>query len=328
MKRLGHVSRRTLRKWLSVTPLAVVAVWLVMLNRLSPPPRPAEAVIKGGQNSARVFVADQRVLVADTSVLPYSAVGEVRAWWGTKGFSGTGAMIGADTVLTAAHCVYRPEMGGWADKVLFTPARNGTSEPYGTANATTFLAPSDYPTTRKQAVDIAVLTLDRPLGEKCGWVRVSDGGQSPEQLAVMSAGYPADKPGHQMYASPGTTASIVNGLLYTDLDAVFGQSGSPMWITDTDGQATLVAVLVAELDSGAANLAIPATQSLIDGLMMGEVAVASVGGQAGQPAEGASSVSSTSLAPTGLCGVGAFPMLVCATIGLIGVRAKRLTWGS
>ena len=48
----------------------------------------------------------------------------------------TATMIGNSTALTAAHCIYNANYGGYADFVTISPARNGSSYPYGTTKAT------------------------------------------------------------------------------------------------------------------------------------------------------------------------------------------------
>ncbi len=151
--------------------------------------------------------------------LSYSAIGQIRARWGAQAFSGTGTLISADKVVTAAHCVYRADLGGWADEVIFTPARNGTIEPFGTASVVAFSIPDGYVDRKRQVDDVAIVTLNKPLGDTAGFIPLAAESGSLENLAVYSAGYPADKPGHQMYFVDGVTTGFVGGLLYMDLDA-------------------------------------------------------------------------------------------------------------
>lgn len=305
------------KQWLAAIPVLLVAGWLIMLNRFSPPPRPAEAVLNP-QDSSRVFAADDRTPVTTSDLLPYSAIGEIRAWWGTKGYSGTGCLVSENTVLTAAHCVYRTELGGWADVVVFSPSRNGSLEPYGSATAVRMTVPANYTIQKRQADDIALITLSTTIGNQTGWVRLAGDDTQVEQLSVLSAGYPSDKPGHQMYSVAGNTSTLHNGLIYTDIDAIFGQSGSPIWKLDTDGQPTIVAVLVAELDNGVANLGVPVTLSVVERLASETQTASST------DALSTASVDNTQgtaiMSPIGACGMGVLPMLVCSIAAVAGWR--------
>lgn len=67
--------------------------------------------------------------VADESTnFPYSAVTYVEATFpdGTR-VSGSGAVVGINDVLTAAHVVYSPENGGMAEQVTVYPGHDGQS---------------------------------------------------------------------------------------------------------------------------------------------------------------------------------------------------------
>lgn len=281
---------------------------------------PAAASTGVPLDNARVFPADTRVPVVDASVWPFSAIGEVQAWWGSKAFASTGVLVSRDVVLTAAHSVYRADLGGWADRVLFTPARKGAEGPFGVAQAIRMTVPYAYVDRKRQADDIAQLTLDQPLGDLAGWLRV-DGANLPlEGLIVMSAGYPMDKTRHQMHSVIGNTTVLFNDLLYTDIDAAFGQSGSPIWVTDGDGQPVVVAVLVAELDGGGLNIAVPVNESVVARLSEKVNTASTPAEDLSGPSESAKDVPEVSPAFPCPCGFGAWPAMIGTLIGLTGFR--------
>lgn len=78
-----------------------------------------------------VIGIDDRIRVNDTTSYPYSAIVHVATQYNNGEIYGcTGALINKDTVLTAGHCIYNKEIGGWATNVIVTPCRNGGQAPY------------------------------------------------------------------------------------------------------------------------------------------------------------------------------------------------------
>ncbi len=281
-------------------------------------------------NRARVIGADDRFQVQDASAYPWRCIGQIRATWDAQTFTGTGALVGPDQVLTAAHCVYRAELGGWARTVTFTPARQGRSQPFGSAGAAHFAMPRGYAERQAERYDVALITLTQPIGDVAGWLPVASetAGGMGEGATLYSAGYPADMAGGAMYSVAGSLAAVQSsrpGLWTIDLDAAVGQSGSPIWVYDSAGtQATIVAVLVAELDGVAANLAVPVTAAILDQLRAG----ATDGVSAEQTPSGASAVlvgepggdSLLAAAPIVGCGAGLAPAVVLSMLLLAGCR--------
>jgi glutamyl endopeptidase len=267
----GTSPQSTHRRRLWWLPLALIAAWLMLLNWLAPPPREGGAADSGTSDQSRIIGPDERVPVSDTRAYPYAAIGQVRAFWGAQGYAGTGVLVGPDRIVTAAHCAYRAELGGWPDLVMFVPGRNATVRPYGTVQATRFVVPIEYTQTALPRYDVAVVTLETAVGEDTGWLPLAAADLDPAglvNLSVHSAGYPADAPGgapaDSLFAADGSLLSYATGLLQTDVDAVVGQSGSPIWFDDpSDGSPVVAAILVAELDNGQANLAVPVTAQLL-----------------------------------------------------------------
>lgn len=310
------------RRWVLSVPLVLMAAWLILLNRFAPTPRPMDAAEPSIEDRARIIERDDRVPVDGVDELPYRAIGHIYARWGFIGFTGTGVLVGPNEVLTAAHCVYREEYGGWAEELTFTPARTNGYAPYGTAGAIRFITPREYVQQKRQSADIALVTLDRAIGDETGWMRVALAGFDPTYLAVDSAGYPADKEGQRMYVIAGSTGALMQDTLRIDLDATFGQSGSPIWIYDpNDGEPTVVATLVAELDFEQANLAVPVTMDLLEQLSdatQHTVGIAAASGTVdivtGEPVPAATPLV---VAP---CGTGALPMVGMSCALLAGFR--------
>jgi V8-like Glu-specific endopeptidase len=61
----------------------------------------------------------------------------------------SGTLVGPDTVLTAAHCLFDRPSGGWAQRVRVVPGKRGPStsvvdEPNGSQYAQTYEVPTEW----------------------------------------------------------------------------------------------------------------------------------------------------------------------------------------
>ena len=71
-----------------------------------------------------IIGTDDRILVSDTTIYPYSAVVRVAVDFNGDGIfdtAGSGAMIGANDVLTAGHLLWNPQYG-FAKNIMVMPA--------------------------------------------------------------------------------------------------------------------------------------------------------------------------------------------------------------
>ncbi|MGE0724582.1 MAG: trypsin-like peptidase domain-containing protein, partial [Alphaproteobacteria bacterium] len=185
-----------------------------------------------------IFGADDRVPVFDTTVLPARAVVQIITRFpdGLEEVS-TGVLVGPNDLLTAGHVLYEASFGGHVEAVLATPARNGALAPFGTASAVSIqVNPAWIAANDRDGVvlpsfdhDLALVTLDRNVGAIAGMLPfgvLAD----PVGRPVTSIGYPGDLGGDM----PVQTAGVVDEadaetLIFTDdLDALAGQSGSPL----------------------------------------------------------------------------------------------------
>jgi V8-like Glu-specific endopeptidase len=183
-----------------------------------------------------VFGVDDRVPVPSTQADPWRAITQLVATYpdGTRS-QGSGAMIGRKHVLTVAHLVYNRDHGGWARSVQVSAGLNGTQRPFGIAWATRQTTTAQWVRSRDFDHDLAVLTLDRNLGKLTGWFDVEDRPHraDPRTLSVTTAGYPADRGGTVLYTSSGMIQSAQAHQFSFTLDVSPGQSGSPLWSTDS-----------------------------------------------------------------------------------------------
>jgi V8-like Glu-specific endopeptidase len=191
--------------------------------------------------------------IANTTVYPFSTSVQLDILNHGHGVSMSGAMIDPTHVLTAAHGLYDPALG-LADSVTAIAGRNGQNgEPFGAVPATRWAVHAGYvsgPFAGQAAYDLAVVTLDRPLGNTTGYLGVSplipdsyfNGGGT---LNILE--YPGDThSGVNEFLATGPAlnadANEVHWLLQ-NLPVEHGSSGSPVFVTDASGNRYVTAVV-------------------------------------------------------------------------------------
>ncbi len=195
---------------------------------------------------------------------PFTTIGKLNITFpNNKTFVGTGTMIDRFHVLTAGHVVYSAKDGGWASTIKFTPLLDGTYAPYGSAYMTyerTYDSFINYNkrnpnSTATNINDIALITLDRTLGDRTSWMSYgydNNNGRFARGTIFNTAGYPAagGYNGSKMEFSSGQIAGLSsNGqaLQYyqSQITTYAGQSGSAVWLYKTsDGTRVIYAVHV------------------------------------------------------------------------------------
>jgi V8-like Glu-specific endopeptidase len=229
--------------------------------------------------------------VADTTAYPFSAVVEMNVDIHGNGLSCTGVLIDPTHVLTSAHCLYDPSLGGYADAVDVFAGRNGENfTPFGDVKGTRWVVNSNYVSgtfAGLAAFDLGVVTLATPLGNQTGTFGLS--GATPTSYfdtggAINTLGYPGDTfSGVNQYAASGKATDADANEIHWRLSSVpiqHGSSGSPVYIlqnnqpyvvgvlsefTDVEGFATRITAakfnwIVAQLSStatGTASAAVP-----------------------------------------------------------------------
>lgn len=181
---------------------------------------------------------ETRERVDDSTALPYRNVVQMNGGC-------SGALIGPDTVLLAAHCVTTDvgdSLAGSryisASSMAIAPALNdkGTA-PYGRCGAEELWLPDNWESEGRANYnyDWAVLKLDCEIGDELGWfgLQQNAAGELPETM--YTAGYPSDIDGglSMMSTLIRPNPELESDLRFEGFATVRGgQSGSPVFTSE------------------------------------------------------------------------------------------------
>lgn len=227
---------------------------------VQPPLLPPSAVGSSGSKPENVIGVDSRVMVTDTSTIPWRCIChlEVEYEFGPVGY-GTGFLIGPMSVLTAAH-VLVPTKRRMARQVRVIPGRSGTMAPYGyfETKFSDCKVPEqwlrdggDQP---NDAWDFAVIpipddykTEHKHNGDRLGYFGLkcfsdAEAVSKASMLFVNNAGYPyeANKPYGSLWYNAGRIRKMEKTYVEYMVDTEGGQSGSPVYFFDEENNQRYV----------------------------------------------------------------------------------------
>ena len=108
----------------------------------------------------------------DPIELPYRCIGRLMIYYpdGTVAQS-TAFLVGPEHILTAADGFVGPAGLRKFNQAVFTPALHGDRKPYGSASVVKVVVPTTFVEACDQiARDIAVVSLDRRIGDEAGYL--------------------------------------------------------------------------------------------------------------------------------------------------------------
>jgi glutamyl endopeptidase len=157
-------------------------------------------------------------------------------------FIGSGTLIGPQHVLTAGHCAWSSEHGGWAGSIEVVPGLRGSYKPFGSAWADNLRSYRSYTEAGDANHDFALITLDRAIGNSAGWLGYA---YWPEIVGYTAniAGYPGDlEDGAYPYYGSGPIDKADDYQVYYRIDTYGGQSGSGVYSIEQNGGRYVFAV--------------------------------------------------------------------------------------
>jgi glutamyl endopeptidase len=187
-----------------------------------------------------VIGADDRVEVGNTNEYPWRCIASLlmTAADGTN-WIGTGWLVGPRILLTAGHCVFMADHGGWVSQMEVIPGRRGDERPFGSCMAMAFRSVIGWTESNDREFDYGAILLpaDCRYGDQLGRfgyeVRADD---DLENVLVNLSGYPGDKPVGTQWFHKNTITATDDRVITYQLDTAGGQSGAPVWVKREDGR--------------------------------------------------------------------------------------------
>jgi len=195
----------------------------------------------------RIFGKDDRTLVPSTTDAPWrwSAALRIKARDGQR-FVGTGWFIAPRTLVTAGHCVYMHDHGGFAESIEVIPALDGTKRPFGSIVSRDLKSVEGWTAKRSSDFDYGAIVLDSDVMSGVGAFAYA-----PPTEALLAganinvAGYPADRDGAtRQYFHARRVIRVSSRRVYYHVDTFGGQSGSVAWVTVDRNAAAQLGVAV------------------------------------------------------------------------------------
>jgi V8-like Glu-specific endopeptidase len=177
-----------------------------------------------------------RVTGTELTSAPYRSVGKMLLAIGGKNLGGTGWVVAPRAFITAGHCVYYEEYGGWITKAALCPRYD--TECVKSYKVTTVYALKGWVESGDHRYDMAACvvsenfaTTEPPLAFDTGLI---------PGLHFTAIGYPikpiagCDFNGKRMWKSVGDRITLTNYAIWAENNLTGGASGGPWCETDNN----------------------------------------------------------------------------------------------
>ena len=199
----------------------------------------SESLYEYGNTAATLFGKYTYEKVADATQYPYSTAAFLFSDFGNRIGQGSANFIGPNILITAAHNVYSQKFDQFVRDITVYPALDNGQYSYGAHKVIDHFVmkgfqsnhyPSDKIPLEAFYDDIAVLIIDRPIGNELGTLGISTFGNVDYEVPVHTMGYPAQVSNiAQLYKTSGTIYKSDDNLLYTLNDVLKGNSGGAIY---------------------------------------------------------------------------------------------------
>jgi glutamyl endopeptidase len=184
-----------------------------------------------------VHNADERTHIVETDEAPWRMVCALSIDGPLGTYRGTGWRVGPRTVITAGHCVYTSDMGGWANKITVSPGQDGEERPYGSLESTKFSTVDLWEKNQDPDFDISAIHLSEPIGDRVGWFQVASlPDDRLKDYLVNVSGYPGQPgDGKEQWWAKNRIRAVTPRRIFYEVDTSGGQSGAPVYIIENEG---------------------------------------------------------------------------------------------
>jgi protease YdgD len=210
------------------------------------------SLYSGLLTTQNIFGRDDRIPMKSQEY-PWSTIGRVEVDKGNEDVDiCSGTLIWKNLVITNAHCVLENENQGSVKPEAIKFSLNVVDdEALSEARVKAIWLGTKSPNTEREK-DWAILQLDKPLGEKYGWMEFAfldsiDERVSKFTMVGYSLDFPAENPAYTAGVHQGCTIrGEKNGYLLHDCDMTQGASGGPIFFLRDNGEAVIVAINAAQ----------------------------------------------------------------------------------
>jgi V8-like Glu-specific endopeptidase len=199
--------------------------------------------------SEAVYGTDDRRRIDNTRETPFAKICYLTIVAADNSrWIGTGWFAKANLVVTAGHCLYIHDRGGWVKSVTVIPGSNGNNRPFGQQEVSTRFLRSTrgWVDQKSMAYDYGAIILPTATGQQALGSLVGTfgyGAFSNQELAAFNvniSGYPGDKEAGTQWYHGQRLNQVLDLQLQYEIDTYGGQSGAPVWIKNE--QRTVVGI--------------------------------------------------------------------------------------